>query len=75
MSNFEIRPINSDDAEKVVTSLEHNWGSTRVVSRRRMYHPEKLPGFVATIDGKSVGRLTYEIRNRECPGRHSQQRL
>jgi ribosomal protein S18 acetylase RimI-like enzyme len=31
-----------------------------------MYHPKKLPGFVATIDGKSVGLLTYEISNGEC---------
>ncbi len=31
-----------------------------------MYYPEKLPGFVATIDGKWVGLLTYEMRNREC---------
>jgi ribosomal protein S18 acetylase RimI-like enzyme len=66
LSNFEIRPINSTDAEKVVTFLRQNWGSTRVISRGRMYHPEKLPGFVATIDGKSVGLLTYEISNGEC---------
>jgi GNAT superfamily N-acetyltransferase len=31
-----------------------------------MYYPEKLPGFVADIDGKWVGLLTYEIRNWEC---------
>jgi N-acetylglutamate synthase-like GNAT family acetyltransferase len=31
-----------------------------------MYYPEKLPGFVATIDTKLVGLLTYEILNREC---------
>jgi GNAT superfamily N-acetyltransferase len=31
-----------------------------------MYYPEKLPGFIADIDGKWVGLLTYEIGNREC---------
>jgi ribosomal protein S18 acetylase RimI-like enzyme len=66
LSNFQIRPINSTDAEKVVTFLRQNWGSTRVVSRGRLYYPEKLPGFIATADGKSVGLLTYEIMNREC---------
>jgi GNAT superfamily N-acetyltransferase len=49
-----------------VTFLRQNWGSTRVVSRGRLYYPEKLPGFIATIGDKSVGLLTYDISNREC---------
>jgi GNAT superfamily N-acetyltransferase len=49
-----------------VTFLRQNWASTRVVSRGRLYYPEKLPGFIATIGDKSVGLLTYEIRNRDC---------
>jgi ribosomal protein S18 acetylase RimI-like enzyme len=66
LANFELRPVDSNDVEEVATFMLQNWGSRRVVSRGRMYYPEKLPGFIATIEGKLVGLLTYEIRNREC---------
>ena len=66
MANFELRPVDSNDVEEVATFMLQNWGSRRVVSRGRMYYPEKLPGFIATIEGKLVGLLTYEIRNTEC---------
>ena len=58
LASFEIRPVNSNDAEKVVTIMAQYWGSTRVVSKGKMYYPEKLPGFVATIGDESVGLLT-----------------
>ena len=66
LASFEIRPVNSNDAEKVVTIMAQYWGSTRVVSKGKMYYPEKLPGFVATIGDESVGLLTYEIKNGQC---------
>ena len=66
LASFEIRPINSNDAKEVATFLRENWGSTRVVSKGRVCYPEKLPGFVASIDDKFVGLLTYRIENREC---------
>src|SRR5437879_11859075 len=46
--------------------MRQNWGFTRVVSKGRMYYPEKLPGFVATIGDKSVGLVTYEIEKGQC---------
>jgi len=66
LGSFEIRPIDSNDAEKVATFMRQNWGFTRVVSKGRMYYPEKLPGFVATIGDKSVGLVTYEIEKGQC---------
>lgn len=66
MASFEIRAINSNDAEKVVTIMLQHWGSTRVVSKGRVHFPEKLPGFIASFDNKSVGLLTYEIKDGEC---------
>jgi len=66
LASFEIRPIDSNDAKEVATFLRENWGSTRVESKGRIYYPEKLPGFVASIDDKFVGLLTYRIENREC---------
>jgi ribosomal protein S18 acetylase RimI-like enzyme len=46
--------------------MRQHWGFTRVVSKGRVHYPEKLPGFVATFDNKSVGLLTYEIKKGEC---------
>ena len=66
LASFEIRPINSNDAEKVAAIMRQHWGSTRVVSRGRVHYPEKLPGFVAIVDHKSVGLLTYNIKDTDC---------
>src|SRR2546425_3288530 len=52
LASFEIRPFTPNDAEKVVMLMKQHWGSTRAVSRRRVHYPEKLPGFVATVDHK-----------------------
>ena len=66
LASFEIRPLNSNDAENVVAIMRGHWGSTRIVSKGKMYYPEKLQGFVATLGDESVGLVTYEIKNREC---------
>ena len=66
LASFEIRPITPNDAEKVVMLMKQHWGSTRVVSRGRVHYLEKLPGFVATVDHKSVGLLTYNINDKDC---------
>lgn len=46
--------------------LTHSWGSTKTVSRGRLYDASQLPGFVAVIAGEWVGLVTYRIEDREC---------
>ncbi len=46
--------------------LTERWGSHFVVSRGRVYEADRLPGFVAFIEGKPKGLLTYRIISEEC---------
>ena len=46
--------------------LTERWGSHFVVSRGRVYEADRLPGFVAFIEGKPKGLTTYRIINEEC---------
>src|SRR5437899_12903352 len=66
LASFEIRPITPNDAEKVVMLMKQHWGSRRGASRGRVQYPEKLRGFVATVDHKPVGLLTYSITDIDC---------
>ena len=45
--------------------LKASWGSTKVVTRCKVYEADKLPGFVALIDGREAGLVTYRIEGEE----------
>ncbi len=66
MSDFVIRPLTDDDkpwVQQVATTL---WGSTRMVSRGKLWDMTELPGYLAESDGRAVGLLTYKIKGDEC---------
>jgi ribosomal protein S18 acetylase RimI-like enzyme len=46
--------------------LAEHWGSTRLVSRGRLYDGSALDGFVAIDEGAPVGLATYRIEGDEC---------
>ena len=46
--------------------LTERWGSHFVVSRGRVYEADRLPGFVAFIEAKPKGLITYRIINEGC---------
>jgi GNAT superfamily N-acetyltransferase len=46
--------------------LTERWGSHLVVTRGQVYEADRLPGFVALIEGKPKGLITYRIINEEC---------
>jgi ribosomal protein S18 acetylase RimI-like enzyme len=54
-----IDPASPDDARELSTILLASWGSTVVLSRGRSHDAARLPGFLATRGGRSVGALTY----------------
>ena len=66
MTSFQIRTRTKDDEDWVGRSLELRWGSRRVVSRGRLFYPEKLDGLIAMRGGRPVGLLTFRMENREC---------
>lgn len=60
---LSVRPLVKKDRDWVNKILLENWASTIVVTRGTSYEAENLPGFVAEIDGKRFGLLTYNIVN------------
>jgi N-acetylglutamate synthase-like GNAT family acetyltransferase len=49
----------------VAALLLDSWGSTRMVSRGRLFDVLDLPGFVAVRDGEWLGHAAYDVRERE----------
>lgn len=66
MTSFQIRSRTKDDEDWVGRSLELRWGSRRVVSKGRLFYPEKLDGLIAIRGGRPVGLLTFRFENDEC---------
>lgn len=63
---IELRPITRDDAAWIGAVIAAEWGEPFVVSRRRVYHPHDLPGFIASLDGETVGMVTYLVDGSDC---------
>jgi len=64
--NFKIRKVEDKDREWIRKFIIKEWGAERVVSRRKIYYPHKLPGFIAFADKKYLGLITYLIKNDTC---------
>jgi len=50
----------------VTNFIQEQWGSTRVVSKGRMFDPSELEGFAAVADEKVVGLVTFRVERDEC---------
>jgi len=50
----------------VTSFIQDQWGSTRVVSKGRMFDPSELEGFAAVADEKVVGLVTFRVERDEC---------
>ena len=53
--------IKDEDREDVGEFIERHWGSRMVMSRGKVFYPEREQGFLERRDGKIVGLLTYHI--------------
>lgn len=59
--SYTIRPIADKDHETVATQIRNEWTTTRLGYIDHIIESHGLPGFVAEIDGKFVGALTWRI--------------
>ena len=46
--------------------VAEHWGAEIVVAHGTLYHPAELPGFVAELDGKAAGLVTFHIAGDAC---------
>jgi len=66
LSDFRIRPVDSDDGDWIAQFITERWGAEFVAAHYEVYHCRDLPGFVATEGEKKVGLLTYKIVAGDC---------
>ncbi len=63
---FTIRPLTDRDRPWAARLLSARWGSTRMVTRGRLFDAGALPGFYATIEDVPSGLVTYHLARGEC---------
>lgn len=56
-----VRPIDASDGAFLRAEMTRHWGSTQIWSLGRAFQADRLPGFVALINGERVGQVTYSI--------------
>jgi len=66
MNRFRIRPIKDEDRKWVAKIIIKEWGSAEIVTRGRIHHADKLPGFIAEIKNEVIGLITYHIDKGQC---------
>jgi GNAT superfamily N-acetyltransferase len=63
MDNIQIKPIEANDKDWISSILEKQWGSVNIITRGKSYQADKLPGYIAVLDDKKIGLITYHMTN------------
>jgi GNAT superfamily N-acetyltransferase len=66
LSDFCIRPVDSDDGDWIAQFITEQWGAEFIAAHYEVFHCRDLPGFVAVEREKKVGLLTYKIVAGNC---------
>jgi ribosomal protein S18 acetylase RimI-like enzyme len=62
----EIRALADEDRAWALEIETESWGTPVVARLGELVDPTVLPGFVATVDGRQVGLVTYAVRGDAC---------
>ncbi|MEK9153036.1 MAG: GNAT family N-acetyltransferase, partial [Patescibacteria group bacterium] len=60
-----IRKIKSADVNWIKTIFNQCWGGDFVVTLGKVHRPETLSGFIAEVDSKKKGLITFKIADKE----------
>jgi ribosomal protein S18 acetylase RimI-like enzyme len=66
VDNIQIRPLIDSDREWVTSLLKEWWAGPLVVTRGQVHRADELPGFVAILEDKLAGLITYHSDGDEC---------
>jgi N-acetylglutamate synthase-like GNAT family acetyltransferase len=64
MSDFQIRPLNTEDKNWISKLITERWGAEFIVVHGQTYYPSDLPGFAALKDNEKAGLITYCVMNK-----------
>lgn len=65
MDSLCIREVQKADTEWIKGVMVAAWGSEMVVASK-LFNTLTLPGYIAEIDGKPVGVITYDVADGTC---------
>lgn len=63
---LKIEKLNNNHRDWVRSLFRERWGASEIVTRGRIYHAERLPGFVALEDNQPIGLITYNLKEKDC---------
>lgn len=63
---YTFDEIDSISRKKVTDFLINNWGASIMVSKGKVHHMDKLPGFIIKDSKNIIGLITYNICDNEC---------
>lgn len=66
IDKFQIRPIDKNDRDWIVSFLKKTWGNPKIVTRGKIHQADKLPGLIALQKDKPLGLLIYRIEGKKC---------
>ena len=66
MGDIKIRSLDDNDKEWLKRLIISEWASIKVVTRGKVHHIDKLPGYVAIQESEKVGLITFSISKDEC---------
>lgn len=55
-----------NDNDWIKTTVSEQWGSSKIVSKEKIYEAISLPGFIAEQNDKPVGLILYAIEEGQC---------
>jgi len=65
MNNFKIKSIQTSDRDQITSILKKQWGSLNIITRNKIHQADRLPGYIAFLDGKIAGLITYSLE-KDC---------
>jgi len=63
---LKIEKLHDNFRDWVRYLFQERWGASEIVTRGRIYHAERLPGFIALDDNQPIGLITYNIEEKDC---------
>jgi GNAT superfamily N-acetyltransferase len=64
--NFQIRPINEADRDWITRLLQEWWAGPKIVTRGKIHHADRLPGFIVVYEDRPTGLITYNVNSQDC---------
>ena len=65
-TDFEIRQIEPQDREWISRLLTEQWGAPMIVRQGERLYADRLPGWIAEVDGEPAGLITFQISGSDC---------